>query len=194
MSALVGDIRYACRRLRSDPGFTAVAVLTLALGVGSTTAVFGIINELLFKPRAVSRPDELAAVGFRDDDGSLVRPDVLRPYYEIFRAEQRAFSDLIGFAMVGLELKQSDASCAGELANLVSGSYFQTLGVRPVLGRVLGPSDDERLGEGRVAVISHRLWQRQFQADPERDWAAYHTKGAFFRNRGCRLGGICRIG
>lgn len=165
MNALVGDVRYACRRLRNDPGFTAVAVLTLALGVGATTAVFGIVNELLFKPRAVSQPDELAAVGFRDDDGALARPDMSRPFYEIFRAEPRTFSDLIGFARVSLELQQSDIAVpvAGEL---VSGSYFQTLGVRPALGRVLDPSDDERLGEGCVAVISHRLWQRQFQADP----------------------------
>jgi predicted permease len=159
------DIKYSLRQLNKSPGFTVIAVLTLALGVGSTTAVFGIVNELLFKPRAVSRPDGLAAVVFRGDDGSLMRPDILRPYYEIFRAEQRAFSDLIGFARVGLELQQPDAAVpvAGEL---VSGSYFQTLGVRPARGRVLHPSDDERLGEGTVAVISHRLWQREFQADP----------------------------
>ena len=165
MMMLFKDIKFSFQQLNKNPGFTVIAVLTLALGVGSTTAVFGIINELLFKPRAVSRPDELAAVGFRSEDGSLTMPTISRPFYEVFRAEQQSFSDLIGYAFVGFTMAKHDGSevVRGEL---VSGSYFQTLGVKPVLGRSLLPADDAKPGQGMVAVISHAFWQRHFHADP----------------------------
>lgn len=165
MRALIKDIKFSFQRLNKSPGFTVIAVLTLAIGVGSTTAVFGIVNELLFKSRDVSRPDELAAVGFRSEDGSLMMPTISRPFYEVFRAEQQSFSDLIGYASVGFIMDKHDGSekVRGEL---VSGSYFQTLGVKPVLGRSLLPADDAKPGKGTVAVISHAFWQRHFHADP----------------------------
>jgi len=166
MSHLYTDLKYALRKLAKTPGFAVVAVLTLAISIGATVAIFGIVNELLFKPRGVSHSDELAAVGFLDaDDGSLTMINILRPYYEVFREEQKAFSDLIGFAIAGFKMERGDGSewVRGEL---VSGSYFQTLGVKPVLGRPLLPADDEKPGQGAVAVIGHAFWQRHFHADP----------------------------
>ena len=162
---LLYDIKLAIRRLAKTPGFVLVAVLTLSLGMAMTVSIFGIVDSLLFKPRAVSQPDQLAAIGFRQSDGTLMMMNISRPFYEAFRREQRCFSDLVGFARLGLSLQRGDQRRRVR-AELVSGSYFRTLGVEAHLGRTFLADDDSIPGQGAVAVISHAFWQRRLDGDP----------------------------
>ena len=162
---LLYDIRHAIRRLAKTPGFVLVAVLTLSMGMATAVSIFGIVDSLLFKPRAVSQPDQLAAVGFRLSNGALAMMNISRPFYEVFRREQRSFSDLIGFAELRLSLQRGDQRRRVR-AELVSGSYFRTLGVEAHLGRTLLTDDDAIPGQGAVAVISHAFWQRHLDGDP----------------------------
>jgi predicted permease len=165
MGTLWQDIRYGIRMLRKYPGFTAVAVLTLALGIGANTAVFTLVDALLLKSLpGVQDPQRLVLV---TDNGW---PALAYPLYERLRDDSRSLSGL--FTATGIDRRKMTIAGSGTgeeepvWAQAVSGDFFGVLGVSAVLGRVLTPSDD-RPGDPRaVAVISHGLWQRRFRLDP----------------------------
>jgi predicted permease len=161
------DLRYAVRTLRRSPGFTAVAVLSLALGIGACTAIFSVIDALILRTLPVRNPEEL--VTFRVDDGT-VKADVWyyvgRSYkdFTILRDRTSVFSDL---AAIGL-LDRSGVTIEGGVdaalvrVALVSGNYFTLFGVNAALGRTLTPADD-RVPDGHpVAVISDTCWTSRF--------------------------------
>ncbi len=171
------DVRYGFRILRKAPVFTAVAVLTLALGIGANTAIFSIVNAVLIRSLPVSRPGQLVFVrwiskkwpkavkslnGGADTDASGISSTSLSyPAYEALSSRKDIFSDLMGvFDASGItSVIEGDASiCTVEE---VTGNFFSALGVAPVLGRTLQPADDI-LGIGGVAVVSHSVWQREF--------------------------------
>src|SRR3981189_3105362 len=171
MHALWQDVRYGLRMLAKHPGFTAIAVLTLALGIGANTAIFSLLNQILLRQLPVKDPKELVllrAPGVRtghiwsDGDDS---ESFSYPLYKGLRDNNPVFAGIFGrfsfSGSVGSHGKTERGS--GEL---VTGNYFEVLGVQPALGRVFSQEDDRIPGAHPVAVLSHAYWLRQFGGDP----------------------------
>jgi predicted permease len=176
------DARYGARLLRRTPGFTAVAVLTLALGISATTSLFSLANEVLFKPLPVTRPNELALFSWTARKGAM--PPVSIAGVSQDAVTSRSWST--AFSMLAFErIVSTTETLTGVLAwggtlsapsapgmddadygQMVTGNYFAMLGTAPRLGRLLTPDDDQP-NVPPVAVISHRYWQRRFNARPE---------------------------
>src|SRR6266404_4014344 len=159
MRILLQDLRYAVRMLAKNPGFTLIAVLTLALGIGANTVVFSVLNALLLRPLAVERPNELAFLESQNG------PSQSFPNYKDLRDRNRTFVELIGYRIAPMELEARDR--ADRIwGYLVTGNYFDVLGVRPALGHFFKQSDDLRPGDSPYAVLSYNSWQSRFAADP----------------------------
>ena len=159
---LLRDLGYALRGARRNPGFTLAAVVSLAIPIGFNTAAFTIIDSLLFRPLPVSRPAELVDV-YTSDPGVERYSTTSYPHYLDLRAENDVFTDMAAHSsMVAAVRVDEDVDLV--MGETVTGSYFQLLGVRPLLGRLLAPEDD-RPAAARVAVISARLWERAFGRD-----------------------------
>ena len=142
----VADLRYALRLLRQAPGFTAVAVLSLALGIGANTAIFSLINALMLRPLPVRNPAELVQfVSQYPDPAEPPSNGYAWKYYQRFRDETHAFADLIGFSPARFHLRAPGIDADAIDGEYVVGNYFSMLGVTPAVGRLLGP-DDDRLG------------------------------------------------
>jgi predicted permease len=163
------DMGYALRLLRRNPGFTVVAVLTLALGIGANTAVFQLLDAVRLRTLPVTHPEDLAEIRIADMDGARGNfeswyPAVTHPIWERIRDQQEAFEGVFAWANDWYNL-----GLGGEVrlarTLLLSGDAFRTLGVEPLLGRLL-TSDDDRRGCGSpAAVISHGFWQREYAGD-----------------------------
>jgi len=154
---LLQDLHFALRMLRKSPGFTAVAVLSLALGIGATIAIFSVMYALALRPLPVRQPDRLVEV-LRGDGGNL------HSYAEwkIFRDRQNIFSNVLAYNYFDTNFNITDAKRQQEVSGLyVSGDYFQTLGVPAVIGRVLEPSDDKP-GAPPVCVLGYGLWRQLY--------------------------------
>ncbi len=169
MKGLWQDVSYSLRTLLKNPGFAAVVVLTLALGIGANTAVFSVVNALLFKPMPVDRPEQLAALYITETDSQF--PDSFSyPDYVDYRDRNQAFSDLVGHSGTTLSLAEGNKSAGTQpeliWGEVVTGNYFTGLGVRPATGRVFTQDDDRRLGAHPVTVLSYAFWQRRFGGDP----------------------------
>jgi predicted permease len=160
------DIRYALRMFGRAPGFTTVAVLTLAFGIGANVAVFSLFNRLILEPLPVPEPDQLVNLvspGPRSGPtscGSMGGCEAVFSY-PMFRDLERAQTVFTGLAAhrdfgVNLSYRGQTTTSSGLF---VSGSYFPVLGVRPALGRLLGSTDDRTMGESEVVVVSHAYWQ-----------------------------------
>jgi hypothetical protein len=168
MSGLAHDLRYALRQLRKDPGFTAVAVLTLALGIGANTAIFTLLHASLWSPRPVSNPNEIFHVMRVSSEGDFAGEfSYSYPLFEQFSKTTAPWGEV--FATEGVGPRKfglngvADQRIAGEA---VSGNYFSVLNVGPTVGRVLGPQDDNVFAGNHVAVLSYAFWGRRFQFDP----------------------------
>src|SRR5579859_1657936 len=151
------NLKFAFRQLFKNPGFTVVAVVTLALGIGANTTIFSIINTILFKPLKVPHPEQLVGIYQHEKDN----PDSFSlfsyaDFADLRSGKEAAFTDLFAFgvASVGLQGDLTDRLSA----SLVSANYFSALGVSPALGRVFLP--DEETSGAPVAVLSHSLWRR----------------------------------
>jgi predicted permease len=179
MNTLWQDLRYGMRMMRKAPGFTAIAVLSLALGIGANTALFSIVDSLLLKMLPVKEPQRLvlfrsvAPRGFspgsyngnsRTDDAGY-RTMTSFPYqsYQRMREQESPLSDIIAFGGVGLNVS-ADGEADVASGQVVSGNYFIGLGVQPQLGRLLTDEDD-KLTAPPAAVISYRYWQQRFGGD-----------------------------
>src|SRR5688500_13638817 len=154
------QLHYAARSLRRAPGFTAVAALTLALGIGSATAVFGILSAAFLRPLPYADPDQLIAISEtrRGEEISVSYPNLLD-----FRAGSRSFTELAGFSGRALALSAGGGDGVPERVRgqVVTANLFRTLGVLPVRGRAF-LDDEDRPGTERVAIIGHGLWERRF--------------------------------
>ena len=164
IDGLLQDIRYAFRTLASSPGFVAVAVLSLALGMGANTAIFSVVNGVLFKPMPVHDPEKLVAV-YATTPRLNVPSQFSYPDYLDYREQNDVFSDL--FAHFGVPLSLADGDQPEMVwGEIVTGNYFTGLGAEPAVGRTIIPEDD-RIPEGHpVAVLRHGYWERRFGADP----------------------------
>ncbi|HTQ55920.1 MAG TPA: ABC transporter permease [Bryobacteraceae bacterium] len=162
MPSLVRDIGYALRQTRRSPGFTLMAVLTLALGIGANTAIFTVVDAVLLRPLpGVASPSRLVSlyrVQHNDAFDSMGYPD-----YADLRDRNTSLSALAAFSPVSMSLSRGTPERI--IGSVVTGNYFSTLGVRPALGRPILPSDDTEPGAHPVAVLSHALWTRRFGAD-----------------------------
>src|SRR5437867_7018637 len=163
---MLNDLRYAIRMLLKSPGFTAVAILTLALGIGANTAIFIVINAVLLRPLPYKQPEQLAMIFATSDQGPFVTRTgpLTEPDFLAIRKGTQTLSQVAAFSGVGLNL-----SGAGEPA-LIMGSeitinFFRLLDVQPVLGRAFLPGE-EQPGHDRVVILSDKLWRRHSEADP----------------------------
>ncbi|MDF1504922.1 ABC transporter permease, partial [Roseisolibacter sp. H3M3-2] len=164
---LAHDLRYAARALRRRPGFVAVVVLTLALGIGATTALFSVVNGVLLRPLAFPEAERLVEVRGVSTDGNPERVGASASYpdYVDYRDQSTRFAHLAAFRTWTTTLTAADAEPARLPLMLATASYFPTLGVRPLVGRALVPAD-ERPGAPAVAVLGHALWRQRFGGDP----------------------------
>lgn len=155
------DVAFALRQLAANPGFTLIALLTLALGIGATTAIFSVVYAVVLRPLPFPEPDRLVFVSREYQDA---RSNVSAGHYRILAERQRVFSELaaVQYSSFNLSLGETAERTTGAQ---VSASFFDVFGVRPELGRVFG-ADEDRPGRGKVVVLSHRLWERRFGADP----------------------------
>ena len=159
------DLRYAWRGLARTPAFMAVAILSLALSIGANTAIFSFLNAVLLKALPVSEPHRLVIVTRHVDQYGWDTSTFNYPMYREFARRMRSFSGALAYNSTAINLTAGNQAerIQGEL---VSGSYFRVLGVRPVIGRLLTDDDDGAEGGHPVCVISYRLWQERFGGDP----------------------------
>src|SRR6516165_330368 len=165
--AVLQDIRFAFRMLRKSPGFTTVAVFTLALGIGANTAIFSLLHASLWSPLPVSDPKEIFHLMRSSSEGDFAgESSYSYPLFQQFSKTAAPFGEVFATEVVGPRKfglnGVSDQRIAGEA---VSGNFFSVLNVGPIVGRVLEPHDDNVLGGNHVAVLSYALWRRRFQAD-----------------------------
>ncbi|MGH9938326.1 MAG: ADOP family duplicated permease, partial [Blastocatellia bacterium] len=158
------DLRYALRMLRRNPGFATVAALTLALGIGMNTAIFSVVYSVLLRPLPYSAPEKLMALFSMRPQLSSFRGPVSAPDFVDWRAQNRVFDAMSAYAFNTYTLTGSDLP-ERFIGRRVSANFFQTLGVKPQLGRAFLPEEEEA-GRNRVAVLSYGLWERRFGADP----------------------------
>jgi putative ABC transport system permease protein len=164
------DLRYAVRGLRHNPGFAAVAILSLALGIGANTAIFQLIDAVRLRTLPVANPQDLALIQLSDPDGARGSfessyPAVTNPIWERIRDAGLSQVDTFAWAPAAFDLAERGRSRVTDDGLWVSGAYFQTLGVRPAMGRLFVPADDRR-GCTAAAVVSYAFWQREFGGDP----------------------------
>lgn len=189
---MLADLRDALRQLRKAPGFTATVVITLALGIGATTAIFTLVHQVMLKSLPVARPEELWRIGDKirccnwggytqgdDGDFSLFSWEA----YKDFREHTPEFVDLAalqaGNASLGVRRGGSQAQADTANGQYVSGNFFRTLGVQPWTGRLMTDSDD-REGAPLVAVMSYRVWQSKYGSDPSVVGASFQINGQAF--------------
>jgi putative ABC transport system permease protein len=164
------DLRYGLRQLRNSPGFTAVAVLSLALGMGANTAIFQLVDAIRLRTLPARDPAELVTVQFatgatRSGWWSGRSAEFTHRHWEQLRAQQQAFSGLVAWGTTQFDLTSGGQTRLAE-GLFVSGDFFRVLGVSPVLGRSFTAADDSPGCGGAAAVIGHAFWQRHFAADP----------------------------
>jgi predicted permease len=163
MQTLWQDLRFGFRRLIKTPGFALIAVLSLALGIGANTAVFSLVNLILFRPLPVADSEKVVSVSAVGRNGEMAAFSY--PNYIDFRDRNEVLSGLLGsrFTYMSLSRNGNNERVWG---NLVSGNYFDVLGVKPALGRTFLPEEDKTRLSHPVVVISHSLWQTRFGGDP----------------------------
>jgi predicted permease len=171
VTALWDDARFALRTLRKNAGFTAVVLLTLAVGIGANAAIFGLMDQVMLRPLPVRDPDRLVVVDApgtysgHTSNGSDTLTPLSHPMFEGLRDRAPGFAAVLAFrgAQVHLSTGQATESLT---ADLVSGTYFPALGLQPSLGRLLGPEDDRTPSGHPIVVLGERLFRTRFGGDP----------------------------
>jgi len=164
MNSIYHDLRYAVRMLRKNLGFTFVVVMTLALGIGANAAMFSLTDRVLLQRLPVSNPDQLNLLVTRSRGESEGDDSFAYPMYQDLRDRNDVFSGVIARGGTQMNVSYGDQTSRVS-AELVSGNYFEVLGVRPVAGRLLTQDDDRNPGAHPVVVISYGFWERRFGKD-----------------------------
>ena len=167
MGGLIQDFRYALRQFRKSPGFAAVAVITLALGIGFNTAIFSVVNAVLLRPLAFADASRLVRIWHVPPPTSfpgMTTFPVSAANYLDWEHQNQVFDHMAIYSYRSFIVTGGDKPEQLD-ARAVSSDFFATLGVRPQLGRVLSPDEDQP-GRAHVVVLSHRLWQDHFGANP----------------------------
>jgi len=162
MQSFWQDLRYGARMLLKKPGFTLIAVITLALGIGANTAIFSLVNTAILRPLPVERPDQLVSI----NNAALNLPVISYPNFRDFRDRNKSFSGMLAYryTSLGLSVNGVNERVWGYLA---TGAYFEVLGVKPALGRFFTPDDDRTPGGHPVAVLTYDCWQKRFAGDTQ---------------------------
>ena len=165
MARLGQDVRFGLRMLRKSPGFTAVVVLTLALGIGANTAIFSVVNAVLLRPLPFARPGQLMFLSEAEPKAGLTGEGVSWPAFTVLAESGRSFRAVAGLA--GHALTLTGRGEPDDLSTVaVTGEFFSVLATKPLLGRALEPADG-RDGAAPVAVLSEGLWRSRFGGDPK---------------------------
>ena len=162
LSETYRDLRYSARTLRKHPGFAAVVVITLALGIGANTAIFSFVNAVILNPLPFPESDRLAVISETNNDGTEMSVSLLN--FQDWQARSRSFEELGGVRWVTFNLTGVDTPQRLP-AQAVTLNYFSILGVQPQLGRIFS-SEEDKYGAARTALISDSLWRTTFGADP----------------------------
>ena len=152
MRTLLKDLRYAIRGLAKHPGFTAIAMITLALGIGANTAIFSLVNTVLLRPLPVPQPEQIVSVALRGKSDSMQAFSY--PNYKDFRDRNQVLSGLLLYRFVPISLSRDGAN-ERIWGYEVSGNYFDVLGVQAIKGRTFLPEEDRTRLSHPVAVVSH---------------------------------------
>jgi len=184
------DLRFGLRMLRKNPGFTAVAALTLALGIGANTAIFSVVNGVLLKPLPYPEPERLVRI-FQNNtvlsNGPMSPAD-----FRDFRDQNTTFEYIAGYFRQDLELAQEDR--AERLMGMrASSGYFRTLGFQPILGREF-TREEEIPDESAAVILSYGLWRRSFNSDPKIVGKAIRLSGKSFTVVGVAAAGLQHVG
>ena len=179
---LRGDLRYGAHILSKSPGFTLIAVGSLALAIGANTTIFSAANEMLYARLGVPHPEQLRLLTLTGDDNVVIHmswgnsrdlpngvvwhDSFTYPIYKQLRAQNRVLQDIFAFKDLGQVNVTIDGNAQAADAQLVSGNFYAQMQVKPVLGRAILPADDGAGGSGAVAVISDGLWSRVFGRSP----------------------------
>src|SRR6266540_923352 len=165
MQTLWQDLRYGARMLLKKPGFTLIAIITLALGIGANTAIFSLVNTMFLRPLPVEKPKQLVALNSVSLNGERNFPAFSIPNYRDLRDRNDVLAGLAAYRIAPISLSNNGVNTRlwGYLA---TGNYFEMLGVKPALGRFFTPEDDKAPGAHPVAVVTHDCWQRRFAGDP----------------------------
>jgi predicted permease len=178
LESLLADIRFAVRWLRKSPGFALVAIASLAIGIGFNTALFAIVDAVLFKPLPVSAPARLVDVFTSDSTGTVEFSTSSYPDYLDLNAQNDVFEAIVGYSpmFAALNLDGRSRLAMGEI---VTGNYFQVFGVGAALGRTILPSDDVP-GAPRVVMVSRRYWARELGSTPDAVGRTLRIRGASY--------------
>ena len=164
MRTLIQDIRYAIRMLLKNPAMTAVAALTLALGIGANTTIFSAVNGLMLRPLPVANADRLVVFGGQQQGGD---PYLQVPYadFQDIRSHAEGFSDVLGYTL-SLAGMEHGGKVEPILYSYVSGNFFQALGLKPAVGRLIYGAETEKRGTENVVVLGNDYWKKRFNGDP----------------------------
>src|SRR5580700_9822912 len=163
LDSLLQDLRYGARMLRKNPGFTAIAVLTLALGIGANTAIFSVVQGVLLSPLPYSQPDRLAMI--MESNPRYAHVWVSYPNFQDWQRHSQSFLQMAAFMQQGYDLSNPGTPEHVD-GSAVTAGFFSTLGVRPTLGREFSAQEDQ-YGGARALIISDRLWKNRFAQNPQ---------------------------
>ena len=165
MDSLKNDVLYGLRSLRRSPGFTLVAVLTLGLGIGANTAVFSMVDALVLRPLPVPNAEQILILGLQQGNGGVGSQFSVPEYDDIANQTSSAFSSVIGY-WFGIDGLSVGARADRIATNYVTGNFFSTLEIKPLLGRFIAPGEGESPNNDPVIVLSYDYWRKRFGSDP----------------------------
>jgi macrolide transport system ATP-binding/permease protein len=186
MNLLTRDLRYAIRMLLKQPGFTLIALVSLAFGIGANTAIFSLVNTALLRPLPISEPEQFISLNNRS--ANRIFATFSYPNYKDLRDRNETFAGLLAYRFAPLSLSY-DGMNERLWGYIVSGNYFETLGVKAALGRLLSTNDDRDVGAHPVTVISYKCWQERFGGNPN-----VIEKTAFVNGRSYAIIGVAPQG
>ena len=173
MTSFLQDVRYSLRQLRHKPGFAVIAIITLALGIGANTAIYSLLDQALLRRLPVQHPEQLVILRYEGSNtgrthsyGGDDKNYFSYPLYRDIRDRNSVFSGVIATdaaVNIGVQWRNHPEVVGAEL---VSGNYFEVLGVRPALGRLFVSTDDQSENANPVVVLSFSYWKRSFASDP----------------------------
>jgi predicted permease len=166
LESLAQDVRYGLRMLSKSPGFTAVAVLTLALGIGANTAIFSLVDWLILRPLSVERPSQVAFLESSFKNGGTGTQFSYPDFQKIQQQTSDIFTGAAAMMMFQMDGLSVDGKSQPMWSNFVTGNFFSLLGIKPVLGRLILPSEGKFAGADPVLVISYAYWKSRFDGDP----------------------------
>ncbi|MCI0441590.1 ABC transporter permease [bacterium] len=180
MNSLWKDLQFSLRTLKKSPGFTILAVLALALGIGANTAIFSVVHSLMFRPLpGAANPDELVSVVLQDKMGGFPSP-LSYPTYQDYSSLKNIFVDSAGWAIVFGQLRIDNNSPVRILFPIVTGNFFQVLGVKMHLGRSFSSEEMKQAGSANVVILGYNFWKKRFDANPSVVGSTVRINGSSF--------------